>query len=314
MSKIEPENQIKFKIREDSGFGSAYRGSNSRVFRNDGEFNIERIGTTEVSVFHELLRMSWSKMIFLILIFYVVANFVFALSYFFVGPENLSGMQPGSDWYCFLQCYFFSVQSFTTVGYGGLFPKSLLSSTIAGLEALCGLLTFAIITGLVYTKFSKPNFRFNYSQNLLITPYKDIKGAMFRVVNAHKQKLMDVEAAMIFSYFPIGSTTRAFRTLDLEIKKIFLFPLAWTINHPINDQSPLFGFSEQDFIDTRAEMIVLLSAYDEESGRIIKNQSSYHFSNFEYESKFGPMVEIIDGKTILYLDRVSNLIKNELNL
>ncbi|MEO6191235.1 MAG: ion channel [Saprospiraceae bacterium] len=292
----------------DSGFGSSYSGENERVLNNKGNFNVKRIGTPAISIFHELLALSWSKILILILLFYIVANLFFAGIYYLLGPNSLEGISQKEGWLNFMECFFFSVQTFTTVGYGALHPKGMFSSSVAGLEALSGLLTFAIITGLVYSKFSKPNFNLSYSKNLIISPYKDITGAMFRVVNPLRQKLMDVEATMIFAFIPEESGARMFRTLELEIKKISMFPISWTVNHPITQESPLFGLKNEDFAKIKAEMLVMISAYDEESGRVIKNLSSYHFSQFQCNAKFSPMIEIVKGQTQLYLDRVSDII------
>ncbi|NOT36369.1 MAG: transporter [Saprospiraceae bacterium] len=309
MSKNNSETVIKERFAEDSGFGSSFSGTDERVLNVDGTFNLKRIGSGSVSIFHEILQLSWGKMLLLITVFYILINFIFAIIYYLIGADGLSGIREGSPVSIFMQCYFFSVQSFTTVGYGGMHPVGMGSSILAGIEALCGLLTFAIITGLVYSKFSKPNFKFKFSDNLLFAPYKDIKGAMFRVVNSHRQTLVDVEATMIFSHIPEGHKSRIFRTLELEIKKISLFPLSWTINHPITEQSPMYQLSEEKMTRNKAEIIILLSAYDEESGRVLKEINSYHFSQFVYNAKFSPMVEIKNGKTYLYLDKISEFIQ-----
>ncbi len=310
MGKVNPLFSKTNNLHEDSGFGSAYKSSEERVLTSNGEFNVERIGTPEISIFHELLELSWSKILALIFCFYIVVNFLFAGLFYFIGAENLNGVNLNTPpLYVFAQCYFFSVQTFTTVGYGGIHPVGFMSSAVAGIEALGSLLTFAIITGLVYSKFSKPNFKLMYSKKLLISPYKEITGAMFRVVNPHRQKLLDVEATMIFSYFPEGSNARMFRTLELEIKKISMFPISWTINHPITEQSPMFGLKTDDFSKLKAEMIIMISAYDEESGKTIKNLYSYHFSDIACNSKFLPMTEIVKGRTYLYLEKVSDFAK-----
>lgn len=307
MSKINPENFNKIISNEDSGFGSNYKGIEDRLLNHKGGFNIQRIGEGSISIFHEILQLSWKKMLLLILLFYIFINLLFAAVYYFIGPEGISGIQSESEWGKFLQCYFFSVQTFTTVGYGGMHPINWKSSTVAGFEALSGLLTFAIITGLVYSKFSKPNFKFKFSENLLITPYKDITGAMFRVVNSNRQRLMDVEATMIFTLLPDSNNNRIFRTLDLEIKKLSMFPLSWTVNHPINEQSPLFQLTREDMDNNKAEILVIISAYDEESGRILKEIHSYHHTQFCYNAKFNPMVDVKSGVSYLYLDKISEI-------
>lgn len=227
------QNNIIDPSKEEFGFGKAYTNSRSRMIDEKGKYNIQRLGETSRSRFHEFIKMKWSRFLLLIFLYYVVINLFFGLMYYLNGTEYIVGIDNTSTVSEFYQCFFFSVQTFTTVGYGGMHPIGFLASSIAGLEALCGLLTFAIITGLVYAKFSKPEAKIIYSDHVLVAPYKDGLSFQLRVVNALSNTLIDMEATMIVAYTPLNTTNRIIRTLNMEISKIALFPLNWTLVHPI---------------------------------------------------------------------------------
>lgn len=292
---------------EDSGFGKSYSAQFGRMILPDGRFNVERVGKKAHSWFHELINLSWPIFLLLIFIFYSLVNFVFAGIYFLIGPEQINGIEPGPSWSLFLQCYFFSVQSFTTVGYGGLHPTGFGASFLAGIEALSGLLTFAIITGLVYSKFSIPGKHIISSNNLLFAPYKEIKSIQVRIANENQYDLLDIEANLIVAYIPEQSKARVVRTLPLEIKKIAMFPLSWTLVHPLNEESELRNFSREEFLRLNFEFILLVRAYDEGTGRTIKSIHSYDKSDFVFNAKFKPMFELKDGKTYLHLDKINEI-------
>ncbi|MBK6572770.1 MAG: potassium channel family protein [Saprospiraceae bacterium] len=295
------------KNAEDSGFGKSYSAQFGRMILPNGRFNIVRVGKKTHSWFHELINLTWPVFLLLIFVFYCLINFFFAGAYFLLGPEQINGISPGPDWSLFLQCYFFSVQSFTTVGYGGLHPIGFGASFLAGVEALSGLLTFAIITGLVYSKFSIPGKHIIASKKLLFAPYKEIKSVQVRIANENQYDLLDIEANLIVAYIPEQSNIRVVRTLPLEIKKIAMFPLSWTLVHPLNEESELKNFSKEEFMNLNFEFILLVSAYDEGTGRTIKSIHSFDHNSFVFNAKFKPMFDLKDGRTFLHLDKINEI-------
>lgn len=291
---------------EDSGFGKSYKSEFGRMVLEDGTFNVERTGLLSRSWFHELIDMGWTGLLAGIFFFYLIVNLFFATLYYLAGPQGINGLVPGNFWDEFLQCYFFSVQSFTTVGYGGLHPTGFLSSFLAGVEALCGLLTFAIITGLVYSKFSQPGVKVLFSNNLLFAPYKEGQSIQLRLANAQKYQLMDVEANFIAAYLPKDSKVRVIRNLPLEIKRIAMFPLSWTLVHPLNDDSELRHFTEMDYRTLNFEFLVNISAYDVGTGRIVKILHSFDSHSFVFNAKFDPMFELKNERTYLHLKKIND--------
>ncbi len=169
-----------------------------------------------MSVYHSLLEISWPRFLGLAAIWYILANAAFAAVYFALGPEALDGLEPTSALVAFSEAFFFSVHTFATIGYGDVTPASWQADLVVTLESLVGLLSFGLAAGLMFARFARPNARIIFSRNAVIAPYKGAAGFEFRIVNSRKRE------------------------------KVAIFPLAWTIVHPIDDSSPLAGLSFED--------------------------------------------------------------------
>ncbi|HRH99562.1 MAG TPA: ion channel [Saprospiraceae bacterium] len=292
----------------DLGYSSKDKNSRSSIILPDGSFNVKRNGIQTFNVYQYLMSTSWAKLLLIVFLFYLIINILFGFLYLWLGPEQIYGVQGENHFELFLQCFFFSVQSFTTVGYGGMHPLGHWASALASLEAFCGLLTFAIITGLVFSKFSKPSVFILFSKNLLITPFKGKASLQVRTVNSGKGRLIDLEATMIvtFDNHEKGSP-RLFRTVSLEINKIVLFPLNWTLVHKIDEQSPLHHFNFEDYKKRNVEILIFLRGYDETYNQMVHTMRSYVFHQFVFNHKFSPMFEVDEKGTILHLDKLNEL-------
>lgn len=290
--------------KEDFGFGKSYSQTKNRMITDQGQFNIERIGVSSKSWYHELIEMRWPIFLSLILAYYIAINLIFGFIYFIAGSERIEGITNETIWKEFYQCFFFSVQTFTTVGYGGMHPVGFLASGIAGFEALAGLLTLAIITSLVYAKFSKPRAKILYSDHVLIAPFKGTYGLQMRIANALSNTLIDMEATMIVGFTPEETSSRILRNLSLEISKIALFPLNWTLNHIIDDKSPLHGLDLANMEKYDMEVMILLRGFDESYNQNVHSMQSYSAERVVFNAKFKPMFEFKGGRTQLYLHKI----------
>jgi inward rectifier potassium channel len=125
-------------------------------------------------------------------------NVLFAFIYFLVGIDQISGIGNLKGISLFLQVYYFSFQTFTTVGYGSISPSGDLSGFVASIEAMVGLISFSIVTGVLYGGFSRPTARFHYTKNAIITPYKDAWSLQFRIANRRQSQLIELEAKVMF--------------------------------------------------------------------------------------------------------------------
>src|SRR5579862_7991638 len=185
----------------DPGFTEKYRGGLSRIINARGEFNVRRRGTTwrDVHPYLFMINASWPTFFALILGGYIVANAAFALIYMKLGIQHLQGADISTPLSRFMSAFFFSAQTFTTVGYGRLSPDGFLTSLVASLQALLGLMALAIGTGLLFGRFSRPAARLAFSRQMVVAPYESGTSLQFRVANRRTNNLMEVEALMMLS-------------------------------------------------------------------------------------------------------------------
>jgi len=188
----------KAKALLNSGFGTNSSNYGGRFINKNGSANVKKTGLnffSRISWYHTLLDIPVWKFLLILLFFYIGINFVFALLYYAIGLEHLNGINPSSTaWVQFGQAYFFSAQTFTTVGYGHISPSGFLTSAISAAEALIGLLSFAIATGLFFGRFSRPVAYLKFSHNALIAPYGDSTALMIRITPYKNTNFSEAEA------------------------------------------------------------------------------------------------------------------------
>ena len=277
----------------DLGFGSKVAGeSQRRLLNRDGSFNVARTGLNPFaafSLYHSLLQISWPRFFGFVVIGYLIANAVFACAYMACGegsllvPENL---QIGNQ---FWEAFFFSVHTMATIGYGNITPVGVAANVIVTFEALFGLLGFALITGMLFARFSRPTAKILFSENAVVAPYRGIKAFQFRITNGRCNEIIELHATVILSQFEDigGRKLRRFYPLQLERERVAFFTLSWTIVHPINESSPLFGKTERDLLETDAEILVLLTGIDETFSQTVHTRSSYKNDEIVWQAKFG---------------------------
>ncbi len=295
---------------QELGFGTRVSNETGRMLNKDGSFNVKRKGLSlhqRTSFFHYLVTASWTHFFFIIITAFIVVNLFFTFIYLFLGVENLSGMIAHNAAEEFFEAFFFSAQTFTTVGYGRINPTGIVESGLASLEALIGLLFFAVATGLMYGRFSRPVAKFHFSENMIVAPFKDITALQYRVANRLNHQLIDVEAQISFSIIQEinGIRVRKFYGLPLELTKVAFFPTNWTVNHPIDIKSPLWGLTEEDLKDGEAEFLLLMKAYDENFSQMVNIRSSYTYREVVWGAKWQSMIgEPENGKVVLQMDKI----------
>jgi inward rectifier potassium channel len=298
----------------DTGFGNQPGQFGGRFMNKDGSFNLKKTGASffkRASFYSYLLEISWVKFIMLIILFYLVVNVLFALGYFIIGEEELQGLLSRNYWSRVRELFYFSTQTFTTVGYGRINPVGDSADLLASIQAMSGWLFFALVTGLLYGRFTRPQAYIEYSENALIAPYKNGKALMFRLVpyksNHH---LSDVQVVVNLSYVFMkdGNPEYAFYKLGLERSRVDMFNMNWTVVHPIDDQSPLINFTKEDLEKSDVEILVQVSGFNPIFSNQVMQRTSYTYNEIIWGAKFKPMYhESEDGKTtILELNKLND--------
>jgi inward rectifier potassium channel len=319
MAKIRKINS-RVKPEINTGFGVNSSDYGGRFLNKNGRANIEKSGLgflERVSWYHTMLLMPRWKFFSTILLFYICVNIFFATVYFIIGVDSLGEIPSPSTLTDFAESFFFSTQTFTTVGYGRISPIGFLSSSIASFEALLGLLSFALATGLLYGRFARPVAYLRFSHNALISPYKDINALMMRVAPFKNTNLIDASANVTLGIEveENGISVNKFYQLQLEFNTINSLSLNWTIVHPITEKSPLYNFTKNDFENIKGEIIVFIKAFDDMFSNTVVARTSYVFGEVEYGAKFLPMYERDNSgnKTVIYLDKINSFKPANLN-
>lgn len=304
--------KIFLKAEENTGFGVNSNNSGGRFFKKDGSPNVKRTGQgflNRYSWYHTLLELSRGKFLLLMLAGYLAINLVFAGLYYAVGIEHLEGVHTGSEMKNFSEVFFFSTQTFTTVGYGRISPTGFSTSLLATLEAFLGLLSFAIITGLFYGRFSRPQAFLKFSDIAVIAPYQDGIALMFRMAPFKNNMLSEAEVklTMAMEVEENGVKKDKFYNLDMAISRINTLSLSWTIVHPLDEKSPLAGFTKEDIAATEMEIFVFVKAFDEVFANTVVARTSYLPSEIIWGAKFRLMYHpTADGSSTLLDSRLLN--------
>lgn len=292
----------------DLGFGSVVtRESRQRLLNRDGSFNVARTGLSfwsSLSLYHSLLTMPWWQFLTLVTAFYFVVNIIFAVAYVLCGPTSLQGPSGGGTEGEFLRAFFFSVQTFATIGYGHISPLGVAANLIVTIESLFALLSFALVTGLLFARFSRPTARIIFSNTAIIAPYHGITAFEFRITNARKNQIIELEARVLFSRFEEvdGRSVRRFDILELERRRVVFLPLSWTIVHPITESSPLSGIAPEDLRARNAEFLILLTGIDETFSQMVHARTSYQHDEVVWNARFSDIYKRPSDNGMIMID------------
>jgi inward rectifier potassium channel len=275
---------------KDLGLGSVVaQRSQDRFLNKDGSFNVVRRGLPfleSLSPYHVLLTMSWTRFHAMLVGSYLVANAAFALAYLACGRSALEGARSlGTG---FARAFFFSVEAFSTIGFGNITPTGFAANVVMTAEALFGLLWVAMAMGLLFARFSRPTANILFSRNAVVAPYRGITALMFRVANGRTNQLIGLQARVMLGRFVTedGRKVRRFDNLTLERAEVMFFPLSWTVVHPIDETSPLWGLNAEGFRASDAELLILLSGIDETFSQTVHTRTSYKPDEVVWNARF----------------------------
>ena len=301
-----------FKSNNDTGFGTNPSSYGGRFINKDGSFNVRKDGLhmfDRFSLFRTMLNMPLWKFITTIIVFFVCINLGFTALYVLLGVDNFQGFVAQTNWGKIKDLYFFSTETFTTVGYGRVNPIADSSNLVASFEAMFGFLSFALATGLIYGRFSRPKSNIIFSKHALIAPYKEMTGLMFRMVpykDGHTLTDVNVQVTCSFQVEENGEMTYKFYSLNLERNRVDSLMMNWTVVHPIDENSPISNFTSDDMKAADLELYVLIRGFDDVYSNTVLQRTSYTYDEIIHKAKFVPMYhESEDGKTtILEIDKI----------
>ncbi|WP_448698876.1 ion channel [Mucilaginibacter sp. AW1-3] len=304
--------KVKFNPENDLGFGTQAVVKNQRLINQDGSVNVKRKGLSFFDTsnnYHTLITMRWTKFWLLVLSGYIIINLIFTCIYLAIGANNLIGSEGQTPMSQFFDAFFFSAQTISTVGYGHISPSGVPTNSVAALESMMGLLLFALATGLLYGRFSRPTAKIVYSKHMIVAPYGEHGlGLMFRLANQRRSSLIDLQVELNLSYVEDvdGKPVRRFVQLDLERKKVSLLSLNWTVVHPLDEHSPLKGVTYDEMLKAEVNFTVLLKAFDDTFSQTVHSRTSYQADEIVWGAKFKPVFNRDgDGQIVLDLSKIS---------
>jgi inward rectifier potassium channel len=275
--------------------------STQRVVEPSGRINIVRTGLRNGffgDLYHFLLVSSWPRLVILLATAYVAANALFAGAYLLEG-HSLEHADAGS----FSDAFFFSVQTMATIGYGYIIPRTLFANILVTVEALIGLLGLAVVTGLVFAKFSRPTARVLFSRVAVVTPRDGVPSLMFRMANQRGNQIVEARIHVVLALTETTAEGEIIRRLfDLEMARAqnALFALSWTAIHPITAGSPLHRATQASLAAEEAEVIVSLTGLDESFAQTVHARHSYTADEIIWGARFVDILSRMpDGRRMI---------------
>jgi inward rectifier potassium channel len=249
-------------------------------------------------VYHLALNAPWSLLLASFAGVYVVVNALFALAYV-AGGDTIANARPGS----FVDAFFFSVQTMATIGYGALAPRTFYANVLVAIEAFLGVLSFALATGLFFAKFSRPTARVLFSRVAIVAPRDGVRSLMLRMANERANQILEAQVHIALARTEItleGERVRRLYDLALLRTRTPLFVLTWTVIHPIDEQSPLFGATPESLREAEGEIIVSVMGIDETFSQPIHARYSYVADEIVWDARFADiMSRLPDGRRLV---------------
>ena len=263
-----------------------------------GQLEFLKVNTTRWDwrdTYHWLLTLSWSRFTLFVFGVYTVINLGFAALYR-LGGACIAEL-PGDS---FLDAFFFSVETLATVGYGHWFPNTLYGHVVATVEIMFGMFGLAVITGLIFVRFSRPTARVVFSRTLVVAPFDGQPALMMRVANLRHQAMVEAEFRMMLirnETVAEGEVLRRFHVLPLQIERLIVFPVAITIRHIIDERSPLFGATPESLEASDTRVITSVVCVDTVIPAPVQSQQDYTWREVRFGERFAEIYhDLEDGR------------------
>ncbi len=254
--------------------------------RGDGPIHGAPTGVFE-DLYHYLVTCSWPALIGLIAAAFTVANLLFATGYYF--DQGIENAHSGS----FADMFFFSVQTMATIGYGKMEPVTMFSNILVSIEALTGLLALALITGLVFAKFSRPTARVRFTRYVVVGPRDGVHSLMIRAANLRANRIVEADMHVVLARQEVtaeGDSIRRLYDLPITRSRSAMFALSWTAVHQIVEGSPLFGQTRESMANCAAEIIVSIIGLDETFSQTVHARHTYELDEIVWGARFADVL------------------------
>ena len=236
-------------------------------------------------VYRWLLGLNWPRFAAFVATLYIGLNLLFAALYS-LQQDSIAG-STGGHW--FFDCFFFSVQTLATVGYGHMYPQTLYGHVVTTIEIMSGIFLLAVMTGLIFVRFSRPIARVVFSQSIVIAPLNGRPTLMVRVGNENQHSMVEAEFRIMFSRDePLleGGDFRYFYVLKLHFDRLTVFPAALTLRHTIDEKSPLFGATPESLEASRVLLLVSVVGIDPVIAAPVQIQKDYSWNDVRFGERF----------------------------
>ena len=248
-------------------------------------------------LYHYLMTSRWSVLFVWIFALYLGANCLFAVVYLIDG--GVENARPGN----FEDAYFFSVQTMATIGYGRMVPRSTLANAVVTVEALFGLITLALATGLMFAKFSQPRARVLFSRHAVVSVRDGAPSLMVRLANERATGLVEAQLKLVLVRDETtreGEAVRRFHTLPLTRSSSVVFALSWTAVHPIDELSPMHGETPESLKKSRADLVASLLGIEEATAQTVHARYAWRAEDILFHHRFRDiLVTMPDGRRAL---------------
>jgi inward rectifier potassium channel len=235
-------------------------------------------------VYHWILSLSWRRFAALALGGYLTLNLAFATAYC-LGGNAIAEMPRHS----FLAAFFFSIETLSTVGFGHMYPNTLYGHIVTSLEIMLGMFWMAVMTGVIFVRFSRPTARLVFSDSMVISSFDGRPTLMLRVANSRRQSMVEAEfRVMLIRTEPTkeGDDARRFYSLKLTFDRLIMFPVALTLRHIIDEKSPLYGATAEDLERTDAFFMASIVCVDTVIPAPLQSQRDYAWEDVRFGHRF----------------------------
>ena len=272
-----------------------------------GPFDLFTTGVSRYDLrdpYHLIAVMSWPMFFLCLVVSELAINSTFALLYTIV-PGSIANVPTGS----FLDAFFFSIETLATVGYGTMVPATRYGHIISAVEIICGMVYTAVVTGVIFIRFSKPKAKIVYATRPVVANHHGVPTLMIRVANARTHLLTNAcvqLSAVITETTPEGQRFRRAHTLDLAVSNFSLFALTWTLMHKIDERSPLYRHTSESLVRDGVRLILHIEARDPVISSQVHDLTSYAPESIAFGMRYTDAVHQDEtGRTVADIRRIS---------